>query len=355
MPTNGNAMAGCLAASLQAIEVGKLLAGEREHVAAGREVLLDARSHALAVSRLVRNPACRFDHERWAIEPVRDLTLRAALALSGEVRAPRLSVSDSAFLSKLVCEPCECEELIWRLRDTLDDRARRCPRCGAPRAMRGFDLFERISAESVPASLLDRPLSQRGLRTGEVFGVEGGADGPRYFGLGLEEVAPATVVVAGVGNIGSFVAPLLARLPNVARVILCDPDVYEARQLTGQDIEAGWVGRGKAELQAERLRRIRPSLCVEAFAAPVEQLPLGRLLGAITVSCLDSRVARLRLAARAWRVGSPFVDAAVGGGASLLARTSVYLPEADAACFECAFDANDYETLEQVQPCAAAA
>jgi hypothetical protein len=348
-------MAGCLAASLQSIEVSKLLAGEREHVAAGREVLLDARSHVLAVSRLVRTPACRFDHVRWAIEPARDLTLRAALALGGTEGAPRLCVSDSALVSKLVCEPCDCEEVIWRLRDTLDERARRCPRCGAPRAVRGFDLFERISAESVPAALLERPLSERGLRAGEVFGVEGGADGPRYFALGLEEVAPATVVVAGLGNIGSFLAPLLARLPNVSRLVLCDPDVYEAQQLTGQDIEARFGGRGKAEVQAERLRRIRPSLCVEAFAAPVEQLPHGRLLGAITVSCLDSRVARLRLAARAWRVGSPFIDAAVGGGASLLARTSVYLPEADAACFECAFDAVDYETLEQVQPCAAVA
>jgi molybdopterin/thiamine biosynthesis adenylyltransferase len=73
------------------------------------------------------------------------------------------------------------------------------------------------------------------------------------------------------------------------------------------------------------------------------------------VSCLDSRAARLRLAARAWRAGSPFVDAAVGGGASLLARTTVYVPEEGAPCFECAFDETDYAALEQVEPCAGAA
>jgi hypothetical protein len=356
MLTHGNAPAGCLAASLQAIEVAKLLAGERDDVAAGREVLLDARSHALVASKLVRNPSCRFSHERWSIEQTPDVTLRAALALDGgRGTETQLRVADSAFVSKLVCEPCDCAEEIWCLREALGARARRCPRCGVTRAVRGFDLFERISVECVPAALLDRPLSERGLRIGEVFGVEGGAGGPRYFGLGLEEVAPATVVVAGIGNIGSFLAPLLARLPNVARVILCDPDVYEAQQVSGQDIEASSGGRGKAEVQAERLRRIRPSLCVETFAAPVEQLPLGRLLGAITVSCLDSRAARLRLAARAWRVGSPFVDAAVGGGRSLTVRTTVYMAEADAACLECAYDENDYATLEQVQPCAVAA
>jgi hypothetical protein len=359
MPTHGNAPAGCLAASLAAIELAKLLAGERGDVAAGREVLLDARSHALVASKLVRNASCRFTHERWSIERTPDVTLRAALALDGGKGAEaQLCVADSAFVSKLVCEACDCAEEIWRLRESVDERLRRCPRCRALRELRGFDLVERISADRVPAALLDRPLSERGLRAGEVFGVEGGADGPRYFGLGLDALAPApgaTVVVAGLGNIGSYLAPLVARMPSVSHVILCDPDVYEPHQVAGQDIEASFGGRAKAEVQAERLRRIRPTLGIEVFVAPVEQLPLGRLLGAITVSCLDSRAARLRLAARAWRAGSPFVDAAVGGGPSLTVRTTVYLPEADAACFECAFDANDYATLEQVQPCAAAA
>jgi sulfur carrier protein ThiS adenylyltransferase len=163
-----------------------------------------------------------------------------------------------------------------------------------------------------------------------------------------------SVVVAGLGNVGSFLAPLVARMPNVEHVLLADFDVYEPQQVAGQDIEASSGGRAKAEVQAQRLRRIRPSLRIEAFVAPVEQLPLGRLLGAVVVSCLDSRAARLRLAARAWRVGSAFVDAAVGGGPSLLARTSVYLPEAGAACFECAFDEADYAALEQTEPCAAA-
>jgi len=355
MPTNGSAPAGCLAASLAAIELAKLLAGEREDVAAGREVLLDARSHALVASKLVRNPSCRFSHERWSIERTPDVTLRAALALDGGRGAEtQLCVAHAAFVSKLVCEACDCAEEVWRMRESVDERLRRCPRCSALRELRGFDLVERMSADRVPAALLDRPLSERGLRAGEVFGVERAASA-RYFALGLEASSPRAVVIAGLGNIGSFIAPLVARMPSVSHVILCDPDVYEPHQVAGQDIETSFGGRAKAEVQGERLRRIRPTLGIEVFVAPVEQLPLGRLLGAITVSCLDSRAARLRLAARAWRAGSPFVDAAVGGGASLLVRTSVYLPEADAACFECAFDANDYATLEQVQPCAAAA
>ncbi len=362
MPTNGNALAGSLAASLQAVEIAKLVAGDREHAAAGREVLFEARSHALVSSRLVRNPRCRFDHASWRIEASGDRTLRDALALGGS--DAELFVPDSAFVSRLACEACRLEGAPWRLRESLGARERRCPRCGAERPVSGFDLVERIAPGAVPPELLDRPLFERGLRAGEVFGVGGANGSARYFALGpgcdrcTAPAAPresATVVVAGLGNIGSYLAPLVARIPAVGRVVLCDPDRYEPHQLDGQDIDARAVGRGKAEVQAERLCAIRPALRVEIFIAPVERLPQGRLVGAVVASCLDTRVARLRLAARAWRVGSPFVDAAVGGGASLLARTTVYLPEAGAACFECAFDHVDYAALEQAHPCAAAA
>jgi hypothetical protein len=351
--TNGNALAGSLAATLQAVEIEKLIAGEREHLAAGREILFDARSHALVASRLVRNPTCLFSHERAPIGSAAGLTLRAALAL-GDGAGASLFVPDSPFVAKLVCERCDCTTEVWLHRNALGERALLCPRCGETRAVRGFDLFERISAETVPGRLLDRPLAERGLRAGEVIGISEG-ERTHYFALDLERAPSdgATLVVAGLGNIGSFLIPLVARLPSVAGVILCDPDVYEARQVFGQNIAADAAGRSKADFQAERMRAIRPDLRVESFTAPVEHLPLGRLIGAIAVSCLDSRVARLRLAARAWRVGSPFVDAAVGGGASLLARTAVYLPDEGAACFECAFDESDYAALEQVLTCAA--
>jgi molybdopterin/thiamine biosynthesis adenylyltransferase len=97
---------------------------------------------------------------------------------------------------------------------------------------------------------------------------------------------------------------------------------------------------------------MRPGLEVVAAPVPVETLPMGLLAGAIAVSCLDSLAARLTLAARAWRLGRPFVDAAVTGGPSLMVRTNVYLPIDGAACFECAFDEDDYRQVERTYPCA---
>ncbi len=350
-PTRGNPLAGSLAASLAAIEVRKLLV-DRAALATGRDVFFDASSYSHSVTRLERSPRCRFSHDIWSLSAQPDLSLREAFDLAGPTaEAPWLSVPEHRFVSRLECPGCGYEEEPWCLRASLDERALRCPRCAAPRPVRGFDLEDRLASESVPVALLARPLSERGLRAGEVFAVGGGDSVVRHFALEDASCDGFDIVVAGQGNIGSFLAPLLARLPGVERILLSDPDCYEADQVGGQDMRRTDAGRNKAEAQAERLRALRPELRVEALAAPIEHLPLGRLRGAIAVSCLDSLGARLALGARAWRVGSPFVDAAVGGGESLFVRTSVYLPEPDAPCFECAFDEHDYQRLDQVFPC----
>jgi molybdopterin/thiamine biosynthesis adenylyltransferase len=349
--TRGNALAGSLAATLTAIELEKWFSGAREYLAAGREVLFDARAHALSVSRFVRNAQCRFDHETWSLQPSADVSLRDALGMAGEPSAAWLTVPEESFVSRLGCARCGfVEESTWRLRASLDESALRCPRCAGERVVRGFDLVERLSAAAVPEEFLARPLSTLGLRGGEVFLV-GEAGGPaRHFALGADASdAGASVFVAGLGNIGSHLVPLLARIRGIERAVLCDPDTYEPEQVASQDIRAHDVGHNKARVQAERLRALRPDLTVEAFAVRAEAVPLGALWRAVTVSCLDSVAARVRLASRAWRVGGAFVDAAVAGGDGLMVRTEVYLPDPGAACFECAIE--DYTQLDQSYPC----
>lgn len=357
MSTQGNALAGALSATLQAIEIHKLISGEGEASIAGSEALFDARHQKHYLTRLDRNPNCRFSHERFSLRKASSGTLEEAFALTpGPSAQKRLFVPEFPFVSCLICDACDDEERVWRLRDSLDDLALACPRCAQPRAVRGFDLAERLLGAGLAPEEMGRSLADLGIRKNEVFGIEGADATSQYFILvdpqmGDLEAGGVSLVVGGLGNIGSFLAPHLARMEEVTHVVLCDPDAYEPGQQIGQDIPTEAVGRNKALVQAERLRAIRPELHVESFATPVEHLPLGKLHGAVVVSCLDTRAARLHLAARAWRVGSPFVDAAVGGGGSLLVRTNVYLPEPGAACFECAFEASDYEELEQVFPC----
>lgn len=157
-----------------------------------------------------------------------------------------------------------------------------------------------------------------------------------------------TVIGAG-GNIGSHLAPHLGRMPGVERVTLVNRDVYEATNLASQDITPGDVGKPKAAVQGQRLRRINPGLRVAALAGAVEDLPLGQLRGDAILACVDSRRARQHINEIAWRLGTPWIDAGVQAE-GLLARVNVYVP-GDGPCLECAWSDSDYATIGQVYPC----
>ena len=171
------------------------------------------------------------------------------------------------------------------------------------------------------------------------------------------EFAPqGTVAVIGAGgNIGSHVVSHIARLPGVSSVMLIDNQRYTSDNLRSQEITSRDVGRAKAGVQADRLRRIRPDLDVSALVAPVQEVPLGILQADVTLSCLDSLAARQWIAEACWRLSQPLVDAGVSGG-SLLARVHVYRPGPENACYECGWDSRHYAEAasEQTHPCQAA-
>ena len=138
-----------------------------------------------------------------------------------------------------------------------------------------------------------------------------------------------TVLLAGAGNIGSALAPLLARMENVGTILLVDTDIYEVKNLSCQDIPAGDVGRRKVLVQSRRLQRIKPAIDARAYCARVEDLPLGVLRVDAILSCLDSRTSRRYVNQAAWRLGVPWIDGAVDA-AGVLARVNVYDPAPEA-------------------------
>jgi hypothetical protein len=164
-----------------------------------------------------------------------------------------------------------------------------------------------------------------------------------------ERLARASVLIAGAGNIGSHLAPLLARA-GVGLLRLVDRDVIEARNLVAQDFRPGDVGRPKAEVLAERLRRRFPRPTIEARACDLEDLPLGEAAVDVVLGALDSRRARQVLVSEmGWPLGVPVVDGGVGEG--LLGRVQVFLPGPATACLECTWGRPDYRLLAAEYPC----
>jgi molybdopterin/thiamine biosynthesis adenylyltransferase len=158
-----------------------------------------------------------------------------------------------------------------------------------------------------------------------------------------------SVLIAGAGNIGSHLAPLMARAgARLLRIV--DRDVVEAKNLTNQDFRRQDIGRPKAEVLAERIRELHSDVTVEAVVGDLEQLPLGLFDVDLICGGLDSRRARQTLVSEiGWPLGKPVVDGGVGEG--LLGRVQVFVPGPATACLECGWSNADYQRLVEEYPC----
>lgn len=164
----------------------------------------------------------------------------------------------------------------------------------------------------------------------------------------LERLAKASVGVLGVGGLGSQVAHLLAAA-GVGRLVLCDRDVVEVRNLNRQLFDTGDLGRVKVEAAAERLRRLRPGIEVEPLqrvlstASDVEDAVRGvdivvRAVDTPVLAALEVNLACRRMGVphvgggflEAWSVAGPFISAAEGPCfRCLMAPPDVELPAGD--------------------------
>jgi len=161
------------------------------------------------------------------------------------------------------------------------------------------------------------------------------------------------VIVAGCGNIGSFLVLLLVRMAEIAKLTLVDFDVYEENNFSSQHIAPADFGKSKAGVLARLARRLNPRLEVIPIVARLESVPPGNLRGDVMLACLDSKEARRSANELAWHLGMPLVDAGIEASASLV-RVNVYQPTAGQPCLECAWDQRDYAQLTVTHPCDAA-
>jgi molybdopterin/thiamine biosynthesis adenylyltransferase len=176
-PTNASSALGALAASLQALECRKVLAGE--DAAVDRQVVVAARTHRVLVTVLTRNPRCRFDHRRLVLEPatpsVDTCTLAEAFALGRralETEHVALGVAGQVFATRLSCRGCRAGfSLGAHLFGRLGAVALACAACGEPLDVGGFDALDWLGPEDVSADLLAAPLRRLGLRAGDVIGI----------------------------------------------------------------------------------------------------------------------------------------------------------------------------------------
>ncbi|MHA1820540.1 MAG: ThiF family adenylyltransferase [Promethearchaeota archaeon] len=144
-------------------------------------------------------------------------------------------------------------------------------------------------------------------------------------GWDQQALKDATVFIAGVGALGCEIAKDLT-LMGVGKLILCDLDTIETSNLSRQMLfYKGDEGRPKAEVAAERLKKMNPFIEIEYYFKPIQELPLDLYKSCdVIIAALDNIKARMDLNKICLQIKRPMIE---GGTVGMEGHVQVILPE----------------------------
>lgn len=171
---------------------------------------------------------------------------------------------------------------------------------------------------------------------------------PEVGGTGQVALAQAHVVLIGCGGIGSPSLQYLAAA-GIGRLTLVDSDVVDASNLQRQTIFApADVGRAKADVAAEWVRRFDPVLDVNAVVERVDHGNVAQVMAGahVVLDGCDNFATRLIVSDACVAARIPLTSAAIGRFQGQVASFAGHL--AEQPCYRCfvgdAFDAEDCDT-----------
>ena len=148
--------------------------------------------------------------------------------------------------------------------------------------------------------------SSRHTRTKKLIGEEG-----------LEKLRSSSVLIVGVGGVGSYAAEAIARA-GVGRITLMDGDSVQPSNLNRQLVAlTSTLGRNKAEVMAERIRDIDPETEVTALPRFYEEYDALDLTSYDwVIDAIDSVIAKTSLIETAVNKGVNIISAMGAAGKS---------------------------------------
>ncbi len=130
---------------------------------------------------------------------------------------------------------------------------------------------------------------------------------------GQEKLREATVLVAGLGGLGSPVVLYLSAA-GIGRLLLVDDGRLELSNLNRQILySVNDLGKSKALVAAEKVRSLNPSVSVEPYVMKVQNEKFEELVrqADVIVDCLDNWAGRLTLDRLAWIYSKPLVHGGI--------------------------------------------
>ena len=128
---------------------------------------------------------------------------------------------------------------------------------------------------------------------------------------GIERLKAASVMVFGVGGVGSHCIEALAR-SGVGRLTLIDNDTVSLTNINRQSIAYhSTIGRYKTEVMKDRIRDINPEICVktyEMFVLPDNLEALFVERPDYIIDAIDTVTAKLALVELALKLDIPVIS-----------------------------------------------
>ena len=162
---------------------------------------------------------------------------------------------------------------------------------------------------------------------------------------GQDRLGNATVLVIGLGGLGSPVALYLAAA-GIGRLILNDFDAVELSNLQRQIAHAdASVGTPKVQSAAETLTALNPLVAVETIGHKLAREALEELLVRVdlVVDASDNFATRYLVNDACWRVGKPLVSGAAIRWEGQVALFDPDRPESP--CYRCLYPEGDDQAL----------
>lgn len=158
---------------------------------------------------------------------------------------------------------------------------------------------------------------------------------------GQESLLKATVLIVGLGGLGSPVAMYLAAA-GVGQLILVDDDLVELSNLQRQIAHTSLdIGINKAVSAAQTLKALNPDIKIEVISSRL----VGKALDAevarsdAVVDCTDNFATRFALNKSCWQHKVPLIS---GAAIRMEGQLSVFDARAsDSPCYSCLYQAEE--------------
>ncbi|KXB00749.1 hypothetical protein AKJ41_03740 [candidate division MSBL1 archaeon SCGC-AAA259O05] len=150
---------------------------------------------------------------------------------------------------------------------------------------------------------------------------------------GQKKLKSTSVLVAGAGGLGSNASVYLA-MAGVGNLKIVDNDVVELSNLNRQILyREGDIGRNKAKVASNNLKRLNRDVSVESFNCEINEKSVEEIVGGcdLIVDCLDNYETRYILNEVSVKQETPLFHAAVRG---LDGQTTTIIP-GETPCLKC--------------------